>query len=174
MKQMVFVFAVLLAFAAAIPAVPAQDRTLGEKVDDATLTARVKAKLVAERPGNLVSVNVDTLEGVVRLQGTVPTAEDKLAAERIARQTEGVKSVTNELAVEGRAASEPSPAASPTSGFTGRHTMTGEVTDIDAASGRVQLRTGEGELHLHFPPGALQNVKRGDRLSVELAVRPAP
>jgi hypothetical protein len=53
----------------------------------------------------------------------------------------------------------------------GRHTMTGEVTDVDHGTGKVELRTAEGDLHLHFPPSALRDVKRGDRLAVELAVR---
>jgi hyperosmotically inducible periplasmic protein len=176
-----FVLGTMLALAGIGPPAHAQDRTIGERVDDATLNAKVKAKLVAERAGNLVKVNVDTKEGVVTLKGVVPTAEDKARAEELARLTAGVKSVVNELTVEGRAAgatderapATAAPAASPATGFIGRHTMTGEVTDIDAATGKVELRTSEGELHLHFPPSSLQNVRRGDRLTVELAVREA-
>jgi hypothetical protein len=65
------------------------------------------------------------------------------------------------------------PSASPASGdFMGRHTMTGEVTQIDNRSGKFSLRTSEGTLELHAPPSALSGVKQGDRMSVEIAVRP--
>ncbi|PYN06210.1 MAG: hypothetical protein DME02_16750 [Candidatus Rokuibacteriota bacterium] len=57
---------------------------------------------------NLVDVGVETNDGIVRLYGKVPTAEDKFEAERIARRVKGVRSVSNELRVE-----ETSPSASP-------------------------------------------------------------
>lgn len=57
--------------------------------------------------------------------------------------------------------------------FSGRHTMEGEVTNVDQAKGRMTLKTAEGNMDLHFPPSALQNVKKGDRVSVELALKPS-
>jgi hypothetical protein len=51
--------------------------------------------------------------------------------------------------------------------------MTGEVTKIDAAKGNVSLKTDEGDLDLHFPPSALQGIKEGDRVEVQLGIRPA-
>lgn len=57
--------------------------------------------------------------------------------------------------------------------FTGRHTMEGEVTRIDQTKGSMSLRTAEGTMDLHFPPSALANIKKGDRVSVELALKPA-
>ena len=83
-------------------------RTIGEKADDVLITAKVKTKLTAERAKNLVSVNVDTQDGVVRLEGAVPTMADKAEAERLARSVDGVRHVTNDLKV-----SESNPAASP-------------------------------------------------------------
>jgi len=68
-----------------------------------------------------------------------------------------------------------SPSASPSMAggdFVARHTMTGEVTRIDANKGTLTLKTAEGNLDLHFPPSALSNVKKGDRVSVELAMKP--
>lgn len=59
----------------------------------------------------------------------------------------------------------------------GRHTMTGEVTSVAPDKGRVFIKTPEGRMLLHFPPSALQNVKKGDRVTVELALKdngPAP
>jgi Cu/Ag efflux protein CusF len=55
----------------------------------------------------------------------------------------------------------------------GSHKMTGEVTKLDAAKGMVTLKTDEGDMDLHFPPAALQGIKEGDRVEVQLAIRPA-
>ena len=57
--------------------------------------------------------------------------------------------------------------------FTGRHTMDGEVTKIDQTKGTLSLKTAEGTMDLHFPPSALSNVKKGDRIAVELALKPS-
>ena len=68
-----------------------------------------------------------------------------------------------------------SPSASPSMAagdFVARHTMTGEVTRVDSTKGKVTLKTAEGSLDLHFPPSSLSNVKKGDRLTVELAMKP--
>jgi hypothetical protein len=55
----------------------------------------------------------------------------------------------------------------------GQHKMMGEVTKIDSAKGMVTLKTDEGDMDLHFPPSALQGIKEGDRVEVQLAIRPA-
>jgi hyperosmotically inducible periplasmic protein len=80
--------------------------SIGQKVDDAALLTKVKAKLTADKAKNLVHVNVDVKDGVVALKGSVPTEADKARAEQLAQATEGVKQVQNELVVG-------SPSASP-------------------------------------------------------------
>ena len=65
-----------------------------------------------------------------------------------------------------------SPSASVSGDWVGRHTMTGEVTKVNPDKGTFSLKTGEGTLDLHAPPSALAGVKRGDQMSVEIAVRP--
>lgn len=77
-------------------------KTAGETVDDATITASVKSKLVADRAANLTRVDVDTNSGTVYLNGTVETAEQKSKAEQLAWQAKGVKSVVNNLQVQRR------------------------------------------------------------------------
>ena len=54
---------------------------------------------------------------------------------------------------------------------TGRHTMTGEVTSVSPEKGRLLVKTPVGRMLLHFPSAALQNVKKGDSVTVELALR---
>ena len=75
-------------------------RSAGRNVDDATITASVKSKLVADKPANLTRVDVDTNSGTVYLNGTVETPEQKVRAEQLAWQAKGVKSVVNNLQVQ--------------------------------------------------------------------------
>jgi hyperosmotically inducible periplasmic protein len=69
---------------------------------DAALTATIKARLIADPVIKAFDVNVDTYESIVILRGRVDKAEQRGAAERIARGTSGVKGVRNELRLRGR------------------------------------------------------------------------
>jgi hyperosmotically inducible protein len=77
-------------------------KSAGTNVDDATITASVKSKLVADKASNLTRVDVDTNNGTVYLNGTVDSAEQKSRAEQLAWQAQGVKSVVNNLQVQKR------------------------------------------------------------------------
>jgi hypothetical protein len=61
--------------------------------------------------------------------------------------------------------------STPAGEMTGHHTMDGQVTKVDAKKGWVDVKTSEGSMKLHFPPTALQNVKKGDSVSVELGLK---
>lgn len=75
------------------------EQSLGEKVDDAAITLRVKAKIAASSQLNPFNIQVNTVDGVVSLTGRVHSAAEKAEAERLARETEGVRSVRNHLEV---------------------------------------------------------------------------
>jgi hyperosmotically inducible protein len=75
-------------------------KTAGQNIDDATITAAVKSKLVSDKAANLTRVDVDTNNATVYLNGTVDTAEQKAKAEQLAWQAKGVKSVVNNLQVQ--------------------------------------------------------------------------
>ena len=77
-------------------------KSVGTNIDDATITASVKAKLVGEKASNLTRVDVDTNNGTVYLNGTVESAEQKSKAEQLAWQASGVKTVVNNLQVQKR------------------------------------------------------------------------
>ena len=77
-------------------------KTAGQNVDDATITASVKSTLVADKAANLTRIDVDTNSGVVALNGTVESAEQKTRAEQLARRVDGVRSVINNLQVQKR------------------------------------------------------------------------
>lgn len=83
-------------------------------LEDATLTAEVKAKLAADPEVAAYSIDVDTLEHVVTLSGRVSSAEESAEAEKLARNTEGVKAVVNRLAVGSGPIPGTEPAAAPT------------------------------------------------------------
>jgi hypothetical protein len=55
--------------------------------------------------------------------------------------------------------------------MTGRHTMEGKVTSVSAKTGWVHVKTSEGTIIVHFPPAALAEVKKGDTIAVDLAMK---
>ncbi len=71
--------------------------TTGQRVDDASITAKVKSALVAEPnvPGMLI--NVDTNAGQVTLRGRVENRTQVERAVEVARGVEGVRRVDNQL-----------------------------------------------------------------------------
>lgn len=95
--------AVITAVAAlsALPgcAVSRGQSTVGEYVDDTTITTKVKAKFVEAKTVDASSISVETLDGVVMLSGFAKSATEKSDAENLAAGVKGVKSVKNELAV---------------------------------------------------------------------------
>ena len=58
-------------------------------------------------------------------------------------------------------------------GLQGKHSMAGTVQTIDRQKGLISVNTDHGPLKLHFPPGALQKLKKGDRIQVNLSFTPA-
>jgi len=72
------------------------------------------AKLIGDTKTPERNINVDVVEGAVTLRGNVDTAEAKAEAERVAKETEGVKKVTNQLKVV--APSKPAKNANPSKG----------------------------------------------------------
>jgi hyperosmotically inducible periplasmic protein len=74
-----------------------------EVLDDAGITARIRAKLLADPTVKSVHIGVDTVNGRVALNGEVATADQRAEAEKLASQTPGVKSVANLLQVAGQA-----------------------------------------------------------------------
>ena len=78
----------------------AGNRTLGERVDDAAITAKVKTALAADPTAKAYQINVDTNQGVVQLNGFVDSADGKQAAARVARSVDGVTRVDNNLEVK--------------------------------------------------------------------------
>jgi len=77
----------------------ANKETIGQSLDDAWIHTKIVAKLISDTQTPERKINVDVVEGAVTLRGEVDTAEGKAEAERIAKDTDGVKKVTNQLKV---------------------------------------------------------------------------
>ena len=72
---------------------------VGTYVDDKTITAAVKAKMIEDKAVDAAVINVDTLNGEVALSGFAKSNQEKAQAEAIARNTKGVRGVRNNLVV---------------------------------------------------------------------------
>jgi len=68
--------------------------------DDATTTAAVKSKLIANSNTKGLEIDVDTREDVVTLSGRVASQEQKELAGELARNTGDVKDVRNLIVVD--------------------------------------------------------------------------
>lgn len=80
--------------------VVAQDRSVGDAVDDFTIQTQINERLFAEDAALFTKVNLTVTEGNVVMTGAVPTPDDKVTAARLAWQVESVQSVVNELQVD--------------------------------------------------------------------------
>ena len=69
-------------------------------IDDSTITAKVKAALVAEPDLSALHINVDTADGVVTLTGSTDAPQKIKHAEQVAQTVNGVKKINNELVVQ--------------------------------------------------------------------------
>lgn len=72
----------------------------GQVIDDATVTATIKSRLIAEESLSALAIDVDTDDGEVILKGSVPSAAAKSLADTIASDVQGVVAVRNELEVD--------------------------------------------------------------------------
>lgn len=79
------------------PGADGADRGAGQTADDAGVTAKVKAALLAESGVDGTKINVDTFNGRVTLKGEVPNKAQVDKAVQVTRGIEGVKDVDNRL-----------------------------------------------------------------------------
>ncbi|MBD3769165.1 MAG: BON domain-containing protein [Rhodobacterales bacterium] len=86
--------------AGAVGLTAAQDKTMGEALDDATLSNQIKAKLLSENSEKYAEVDVEVANGLVLLSGRVNNPEDRVRAEGIAWSAALTKDVANEIKIE--------------------------------------------------------------------------
>ena len=101
MKKILLCTFIAASTAGAMSVVAAENTDAGVYVTDSVITTKVKAKLAAKHMSTLTKISVDTdKDGVVYLTGTAPTKDASDLAEMIAKNTDGVRSVHNKIAVE--------------------------------------------------------------------------
>jgi len=66
---------------------------------DTAITTELKAKFLAEKGLDSMDIKVATTQGVVTLRGQVEKARQSSLAEKIARETKGVRGVKNKISV---------------------------------------------------------------------------
>jgi osmotically-inducible protein OsmY len=75
--------------------------TVGEKIDDASITAQVKITLLSHRSTSAINTKVKTRHGVVTVSGKAGNAAEKDLVTKLASDVNGVKKVTNRMTVTG-------------------------------------------------------------------------
>lgn len=74
--------------------------TIGTGLSDSWIWFKTRAALATADDLRESTINVDVVDAVVTLKGTVASAAQKASAEKVAKGIEGVKSVTNQLQVK--------------------------------------------------------------------------
>ncbi|MCM2328741.1 MAG: BON domain-containing protein [Lysobacter sp.] len=80
-------------------AVARDQQTVGQYVDDTTITTQVKAKFADDTTVAATSIRVETLKGQVQLSGFAKSWQEKERAEVLARSVKGVSGVRNDIIV---------------------------------------------------------------------------
>jgi osmotically-inducible protein OsmY len=99
MKQISYCRSWVLALALAVPLTAACGKTVGETIDDTTITTRVKTAMLNDPAVGGLRIDVDTYRGVVTLSGRVKSQAEKDTAVALARRTSGVTEVKDALQV---------------------------------------------------------------------------
>ena len=74
--------------------------TVGEKIDDASITAQVKMTLLFHRSTSAVNTKVETKDGVVTMYGKASNAAEKDLVTKLANDVNGVKGIKNRMTIE--------------------------------------------------------------------------
>lgn len=75
--------------------------TMGEKIDDASITAQVKMTLLFHRSTSANNTKVETNEGIVTLGGKARNSAEKDLVTKLVTNINGVKSVANNMTIDG-------------------------------------------------------------------------
>lgn len=75
-------------------------KTVGETIDDATITARVKTAFVNDPAVGAMRIDVDTFKGLVTLSGRVKSKDEEAQAIALARKIRGVTDVKSTLVID--------------------------------------------------------------------------
>jgi len=75
-------------------------RSVGTQIDDSIMQKNLAARIVLENKKYLISVNSKVLDGRIFLTGKVDDPEEKLKLTKMAWETDGVRSVKNDIKIK--------------------------------------------------------------------------
>ena len=75
--------------------------SVGQYVDDATITTRVKSRFASDSTVSATRIKVDTVKGVVELSGAVASEVEREQAVTLAKAVPDVRGVRNNLTLQG-------------------------------------------------------------------------
>ena len=78
---------------------PKSVETTAEKIDDASITAQVKASLLSHRSTSALKTKVETTDGVVTLSGIAKNDAEKSLVTKLVNDIDGVTSVINDMTI---------------------------------------------------------------------------
>jgi osmotically-inducible protein OsmY len=99
MKKLSRLQTLVLAVLVAAPLTTACGKTVGETIDDTTITTRVKTAMLNDPAVGGLSIDVDTFKGSVTLSGRVKSQAEKEQAIALARSIGGVVEVKDALQI---------------------------------------------------------------------------
>jgi osmotically-inducible protein OsmY len=79
---------------------PAMTQTVGEKIDDASITTQVKYALLGHKATSAVKTKVTTTDGVVVITGEAASDAEVALVTKLAQDVRGVVSVSNNMTVK--------------------------------------------------------------------------
>ncbi|WP_414660594.1 BON domain-containing protein [Horticoccus sp. 23ND18S-11] len=74
--------------------------TVGEKIDDASITSQLKYALLSHKSTSALKTKVVTNDGVVVITGEAGSDAEKALVTKLATDVRGVKSVTNDMSIK--------------------------------------------------------------------------
>ena len=93
-------FSLLTAVNLSACAAKQQQETVGQYVDASVTTATIKNRILVDKHLSNTTITVKTYQYTVQLSGFVHNAKQKMRAEMLARQVEGVTNVDNALIIK--------------------------------------------------------------------------
>jgi hyperosmotically inducible protein len=79
---------------------PAVGETLGEKIDDASITTQVKFALLGHKSTSALKTKVTTTEGVIVITGEAASDAERSLVTKLANDVRGVRTVNNRMTVK--------------------------------------------------------------------------
>jgi osmotically-inducible protein OsmY len=74
--------------------------TLGDKIDDASITSQVRFALLSHQATSVLKTKVSTTDGIVAISGEASSEAEKSLVTKLAEDVRGTKSVSNEMTVK--------------------------------------------------------------------------